>query len=661
MQKPRTYQNQWEYFMLSGLNIGIIFWLLLGCFKPLSANTLVLSGAQGRYDLLPFVSAFEDKESRFSIEDIRNIDKAGSFIPFADLHKSGFGFTRSSIWFKVSLRNESPRLQWILGSLRPDFYLFEVFIWQGDQQIAAKNIGTLFTPRDPYSRMPFGRFELPHNQDLTLYFRIRSDLQLAINFILLDDQNHLDQATLESSIFYAYYGCLFALLMYNLCLFIFIRYKDYLMYVFFSASMLLNAIVQGGYAEIWGLPWPLESTRDAHFVICLPAISAMLYTRSFLNLARIAPKLDKLILAVVLLAFVLAILLMTPWGFPFARYVSFFDVCSLFFVFLGAVTAIRRGDRTAMVFLFGWGSLASSVGVWVLGNIGVISKTTWVAVSPLIGNMLEMVLMSIALALRIKEIQQSRIEAEMKARERDNLQHLLRMVCHDISNPISIIKTVFFLASRRSQLKPDEMKQWERIKRASDSIEGIINQVRRYEAFRSGKLAFELKPCSLRKVFEDIDFFFQTKAIEKGVKLSWRFIQERNDILVLADSTSLTHEIFNNLVSNAIKFTEEGGSVSIDAERVDDFAVITIRDTGIGIPREILQLLFDPKAHTSRRGTNNESGTGFGMPLVKTFLEMFGGTIQIDSVEQHTGSIQHGTTIEIRLRIAQSDVSLPSP
>jgi signal transduction histidine kinase len=645
--------------MLSVLNIGIIFWLVLGWIKPLPANTLVLSEGQGRYDLVPYVSAFEDKESRFSIEDIRNIDQAGSFVPAAQLHKSGFGFTRSSIWFKVSVRNESQRLQWILGSLRPDFYLFEVYIWQDGEPIATQNIGTLARPRDPYTRMPFGRFELPLDQDLTIYFRIRSDLQLAINFLLMDDQHHLDQTTLESSIFYAYYGCLFALLIYNLCLFIFIRYKDYLMYVFFSASMLINAIVQGGYAEMWGLPWPLESTRDAHLVICLPAISAMLYTRSFLNLARIAPRLDKLILIVVGLALILAFILMTPGGFPFARYVSLFDICSLFFVFLGAVTAIRRGDRTALVFLIGWGSLASSVAIWVLGNVGIISKSTWVAVSPLMGNMLEMVLMSIALALRIKEIQQSRIEAEMKARERDNLQHLLRMVCHDISNPISIIKTVFFLASRRSQLKPDELKQWERVKRASDSIEGIINQVRRYEAFRSGKLAFEMRPCSLRKVFEDIDFFFQTKAIEKGVKLSWRFIEENNDILVLADSTSLTHEIFNNLVSNAIKFTAEGGSVSIDAERVDEFAVITIRDTGIGMPRNILQLLFDSKANTSRRGTNNESGTGFGMPLVKTFLEMFGGSIQIESIEQQAGSIQHGTTIEIRLRIANTDVALP--
>ncbi len=645
--------------MLSALNIGILIWLLLGWVKPLPANTLVLSGAQGRYDVIPYISAFEDKESRYSIQDIRNIDRAGSFIPSSDLRKSGFGFTRSTIWFKVSLRNESPRLSWIVGSLRPDFYHFEVFVWHGDQQIAAKNIGTLFKPRDPYTRMPFGRFELPQNQDLTLYFRIKSDLQLAINFLVLDDQNHLDQTTLENSIFYAYYGCLFALLVYNLCLFIFIRYKDYLMYVFFAAAMLINAILQGGYAEMWGLPWPMASTRDAHIFICLPAISAMLYTRSFLNLSRIAPRLDKMILLVVTLAVILLLILMTPWGFSFSRYVSLFDLCSLFFVFLGAVTAIRKGDRTAIVFLIGWGSLASSVAVWILGNVGIINKSTFVAVSPLMGNMLEMVLMSIALALRIKEIQQSRIEAEMKARERDNLQHLLRMVCHDISNPISIIKTVFFLASRRSQLKPDELKQWERVKRASDSIEGIINQVRRYEAFRSGKLQFELRPCSLRKVFEDIDFFFQTKAIEKGVKLSWRFIQESNDILVLADSTSLTHEIFNNLVSNAIKFTAEGGSVSLDAERVDEFAVITIRDTGIGIPRDILQLLFDPKANTSRRGTNNESGTGFGMPLVKTFLEMFGGSIHIESIEQQNGSVQHGTTIEIRLRTATTDVAIP--
>jgi len=95
--------------------------------------------------------------------------------------------------------------------------------------------------------------------------------------------------------------------------------------------------------------------------------------------------------------------------------------------------------------------------------------------------------------------------------------------------------------------------------------------------------------------------------------------------------------------------------VSLEAERLKNMALITIRDTGIGMPRDLMRLLFDPQAKTSRRGTNNEEGTGFGMPLVKTFLAMFGGNIHIESVEQQPGTMQDGTRVEIRLPIAESD------
>ncbi len=633
--------------------------LLLGCLRPLQAEPLRLTEEEARYDVVPALSSFEDPEARLTFDDIRNIDRTGAFIPFQQLGKTGFGFTRSALWFKVQVRNQSQSLSWIIGSLRPDFYTFEIYVTRDGDLLSKSQIGTAFNPRNPHTRMPFGRFELPQNEDLTLYFRVQSDLQLAINFLILNDQELMDQNAEELTIFSAYFGCLLALLFYNLCLFFIIRYRDYLMYVFFSTAMLLNAFIQGGFPEFLNMSWLATSTRDAHYVICLPAITAMLYTRSFLSLSRVAPRLDRLMQWVIGVDIGLALLIASPWGFPFLRLVSLFDIFSLFFVFFGGLAAFRNKDRTALIFLIGWGSLASSVAVWVMGNVGLITKTTLVAVAPLVGNLFEMILMSIALALRIKEIQKSKVETEMKAKERDNLQHLLRMVCHDISNPVSIIKTVYFLASRRMQLKPDDLKQWERVKRASDSIEGIINQVRRYEAFRSGKLAFELKACSIRKVFEDIDFFFQTKAIEKGIKLNWRFIEESNDILVMADSTSLTHEIFNNLVSNAIKFTGAGGTVSLEAERVEDFAVITIRDTGIGMPHDIMYRLFDPKAKTSRPGTEQEAGTGFGMPLVKTFLEMFGGSIRIESVEQQSGGMQHGTTIEVRLRKASSDLALP--
>jgi len=74
-----------------------------------------------------------------------------------------------------------------------------------------------------------------------------------------------------------------------------------------------------------------------------------------------------------------------------------------------------------------------------------------------------------------------------------------------------------------------------------------------------------------------------------------------------------------------------------------------VTDPGIGIPKETLKRLFDLTSATSRPGTEGEEGTGFGMPLIKSFVEHYGGKIEVESKEQGDGAENHGTTIRIWL------------
>jgi signal transduction histidine kinase len=603
------------------------------------------------------VEVFEDITAKLSLEDILVQEKAGLFTPRKNLRKNGFGFTRSAIWIKATVFNDTLNERWIVGSPRPDFTTMDVYILDDEGRLLeSKNIGTTVKEREIHSRMPAGPIRLMPNKASTIYIKVESPLQLSLSFQLLDDNSYLSAATRDSNFFFAYFGTIISLMLYNLCLFLFLRYYDYLFYVIWGAAMLANAYLQGGFAEVhhYHLPF-LNSTADAYRVLLFPSIASILYTRSFLRLKTVAPRLNRFMGQLVWVAVGFAIFFWTDFSYPFRHYASYFDGVAVLLVFISSVIAIRKGDKTAKVFLLAWGLLALCVAIWVMGNVGILEKNYLIAASPLFGNMCEMVLMSIALALRIKEIDQKKMEAEMRGREKDNLQHLLRMVCHDISNPLSIIKTVYFLAARRGFGEVDEEKQWARIKRASDSIEGIVNQVRKYEAFRSGKIAFELKPCSMKSVFEDVDFFFGARAQEKELTLSYEFKDGLTDIMVMADGISLTHEILNNLVSNAIKFTVPGGYVKIEAYIKDGHAYVSVRDNGIGMPADVVGRIFDNTGRTSRMGTAQESGSGFGMPLVKTFLEMFDGEITVESKEKSHDLKDHGTTITIKLNLAKAE------
>lgn len=106
----------------------------------------------------------------------------------------------------------------------------------------------------------------------------------------------------------------------------------------------------------------------------------------------------------------------------------------------------------------------------------------------------------------------------------------------------------------------------------------------------------------------------------------------------------ITKTILRNLISNAIKFTNENGKVSISAEKSNDFVTVMINDTGIGIDTLQLPYLFSISNNITTAGTANESGTGLGLILCKELVEKQGGKIWVDS------EIGKGTTIYFTLK-----------
>jgi signal transduction histidine kinase len=124
---------------------------------------------------------------------------------------------------------------------------------------------------------------------------------------------------------------------------------------------------------------------------------------------------------------------------------------------------------------------------------------------------------------------------------------------------------------------------------------------------------------------------------------------EDKDLAVLADKSILLSNILSNILSNAIKFSYPGDKIEMEAKKENGKVKITMTDKGIGMPKNILDNLFHLNIPTTRTGTNNERGTGFGMPLVKSSVEFLGGKFYIDSRDKESFPANHGTECMIIL------------
>ena len=210
-------------------------------------------------------------------------------------------------------------------------------------------------------------------------------------------------------------------------------------------------------------------------------------------------------------------------------------------------------------------------------------------------------------------------------KEKEKFENVLRLVVHDIANPLTLAK--HYLPKMGCNDKPEYGK----INKAIITIEEIMNSVRTMKAVEDEKISVDLKVIPIIELFSDFEFLFAPKLAEKN--LTFEIYKEGINESVLVDKSVFKNQIINNLISNAIKFSKKGGIISIRLTKEDKNFIFEIQDYGIGIPKELIPDLFSVEKKTSRKGTDGEKGTGFGLPLVQLFISLMQGQIEVESID----------------------------
>ena len=220
---------------------------------------------------------------------------------------------------------------------------------------------------------------------------------------------------------------------------------------------------------------------------------------------------------------------------------------------------------------------------------------------------------------------------------------------HDIRTPMNALLGYSELI-KRELTDPKLLDYQEKMEQSGNLLLSIINNVLDMARIESGKVELDEDYVKIRDIYQGIYKIFQAEAEKKCIHLKMEYDVKHEH--VICDETK-NKEIFLNLISNAVKYTASGGRVTIritelDCDRKDYVRIRTqVIDTGIGMSEEFLPSLFEAFARERNTTDGKIAGTGLGMPIIKKYIDMMYGTIEVES-KQGEGS-KFTVTLEYRI------------
>ena len=226
-------------------------------------------------------------------------------------------------------------------------------------------------------------------------------------------------------------------------------------------------------------------------------------------------------------------------------------------------------------------------------------------------------------------------QAKEKAEESDKLKSaFLANMSHEIRTPMNAILG-FTEILTETELDNKQTEYINIIKSSGNHLLELINDIIDISKLESNQLQIAESECNLNNFLKDIKIFFELSNHKTDLNLELNLGLEKGKDILYTDTTRL-RQILINLIGNAIKFTNNG-TISISYKKIENELLFTIKDTGIGIPKKQLPIIFERFRQADETTTKKFGGTGLGLAISKACTELLGGKIWAES-EKEKGS-----------------------
>lgn len=441
-----------------------------------------------------------------------------------------------------------------------------------------------------------------------------------------------------------YLAVCFSMLFYNFFLFLLTKDRDFIVYCLFIFAISTTVMILSGYLENNLLNIPINYYLGSFS--CLSLIATFSFFYSFLNIKRQLPKIVKFFVPVLSIAFLgLLINAFTPLYnfYPklLGNIVDFNIILTISLIVMATVyLAIIKKDPLAKIYAASWFCMYIGIFIWFGVYFSILPQNFFTQNAIIFGNMFEMLVIAIGLGYKINILKAEKELLNHRAQDKEKYLKLLRVLSHDIANSLFVILNYAKKRSRASDSFNDE-KAWERVLRSSLHIEQVLSSVKQEQAIEKDGQNLNLNDVDIMDAINQTILFFEEKLNEKHLKINIECLLDEDNRVIHSNKNFLINQIFSNILSNAIKYSPPGADINVKIFENNKKIVISFRDYGMGISESVVEKALRKENIFSTLGTQGEKGTGFGLYLVISYIELLKGDVHITN----TGN---GTLIELQ-------------